>query len=139
MSLRLTGVETLKSVSRNFKRKLKPVGWGLKFSFINSFSLGTIIFNFKIILKRKNFFYWIWINFFLIKQVHKFWLNQERYLRRTTIFIFSLCIRLVTQFNGSALGVLKRHYITKISRELLIDNSRFLIYNSLNQLLYYTI
>ena len=36
------------------------------------------------------------------------------------------------------LGVLKHHYITKRIRELLIDNSRFLILNSLNQLLFYT-
>ena len=33
--------------------------------------------------------------------------------------------------------VLKHHYITKGIRELLIGNSRFLIYNSLKQLLYY--
>ena len=65
--------------------------------------------------------------------------KQGRYMRRTTIFIFSFCIGLVTKFNGSALGVLKHHYITKRIRELLIGNSRFLIYNSLNQLLYYTI
>ena len=58
---------------------------------------------------------------------------------RITIFIFSFCIGLVTQFNGPALGVLKHHYITKRIRELLIDNSRFLIYNLLNQLLYYTV
>ena len=55
---------------------------------------------------------------------------QGRYVRRTTIFIFSFCIGLVTQLNGSALGVLKHHYITKRIRELLIGNSRFLIYNS---------
>ena len=66
-------------------------------------------------------------------------LDQECYIRRTTIFIFSFCIGLVTQLNSSALGVLKHHYITKRIRELLIGNSRFLIYNSLNQLLYYTI
>ena len=66
-------------------------------------------------------------------------LNQGRYIRRTTIFIFCFCIGLVTQFNGSALGVLKHDYITKRIRELLIGNSGFLIYNSLNQLLYYTI
>ena len=65
--------------------------------------------------------------------------KQGRYKRRTTIFIFSFCIGLVTQLNGSSLGVLKHHYITKRNRELLIGNSRFLIYNSLNQLLYYTI
>ena len=65
--------------------------------------------------------------------------TQGRYIRRTTIFIFSFCIGLVTQLNASTLGVLKHHYITKRIRELLIDNSRFLIYNSLNQLLYYTI
>ena len=65
--------------------------------------------------------------------------KQGRYKRRTTIFIFSFCIRLVTQLNGSALGVLKHHYISERIRELLIGNSRFLIYNSLNQLLYYTI
>ena len=64
---------------------------------------------------------------------------QGRYIRRTTIFIFSFCIGLVTQLNGSALGALKRHYITKRIRELLIGNSRFLICNSLNQLLYYTV
>ena len=57
---------------------------------------------------------------------------QGRYIRRTTIFIFSFCLGLVTQLNGSALGVLKHHYITKRIRELLIGNSRFLIYNSLN-------
>ena len=55
------------------------------------------------------------------------------------MFIFSFCIELVTQLNVSALGVLKHHYITKRIPELLIGNSRFLIYNSLNQLLYYTI
>ena len=65
--------------------------------------------------------------------------DQGRYIRRTTIFIISFCIGLVTQLNDSALGVLKHHYITKRIRELLIGNSRFLIYNSLNQLLYYTI
>ena len=53
-------------------------------------------------------------------------LNQGRYIRRTTIFIFSFCIGLVTQLNGPALGVLKHHYITKRVRELLIGNSRFL-------------
>ena len=57
---------------------------------------------------------------------------------RTTIFVFSFCIGLVTQLNGSALGVLKNHCITKGIPELLIGNSRFLIHNSLNQLLYYT-
>ena len=41
---------------------------------------------------------------------------------RTTIFIFSFCIGLVTQLNGSSLEVLKRHYITKRIRELLIGN-----------------
>ena len=61
--------------------------------------------------------------------------HQGRYTRRTTIFIFSFCIGLVTQLNGSALGVLKHHYITKKIHELLIGNSKFLIYNSLNQLL----
>ena len=38
-------------------------------------------------------------------------------------------IWLVTQLNGSALGVLKHHYITKRIRELLIGNSRFLRLN----------
>ena len=57
-------------------------------------------------------------------------------IERITIFMFSLCIGLVTQLNDSALGVLKHHYITKRIRELLIGNSRFLIYNLLNQLLY---
>ena len=52
---------------------------------------------------------------------------------RRTLFIFSFCTGLVTQLTDSALGVLKRHYITKRIRELLIGNSRFLIHNSLNQ------
>ena len=65
-------------------------------------------------------------------------LNQGPYIRRTTIFIFSFCVGLVTQLNGSTLGVLKHQCITKRIRELLIGNSRFVIYNSLNQLLYYT-
>ena len=65
--------------------------------------------------------------------------DQGRHIRRTTIFIFFFCIGLATQVNGSALGVLKHHYIIKRIRELLIGNSRFLIYNSLNQLLNYTI
>ena len=60
-------------------------------------------------------------------------------IERITIFIFSFCIGLVTQLNGPALGVSKHHDITKIIRELLIGNSRFLIYNFLNQLLYYTV
>ena len=42
------------------------------------------------------------------------------------------------QLNGSALGVLKHYYITKRIRDFLIGNSRFLIHNSLNRLLYYT-
>ena len=45
-------------------------------------------------------------------------------------------MRLGTQLNGPALGVLKHHYITKRIRELLIGNSRFLIYNLLVTLLY---
>ena len=57
-------------------------------------------------------------------------------IERIAIFIFSFCIRLVTQLNGPALGVLKHHYITKRIRELLIGNSRFLIYNLLVTLLY---
>ena len=55
------------------------------------------------------------------------------------IFIFSFCKGLETQLNGSALVALKHHYITKRICELLIDNLRFLIYNLLNQLLYYTV
>ena len=58
---------------------------------------------------------------------------------RITIFIFLFCIGLLTQPNGPALGVLKHHYITKTIRELLIGNSRLLIYNLSNQLLYYTV
>ena len=58
---------------------------------------------------------------------------------RITILIFSFCIGLVTQLNGPALGISKHHYITKRIRELLIGNSRFLIYNLLNQLLYDTV
>ena len=64
---------------------------------------------------------------------HLSWYN------RTTIFIFSFCIGLVTQLNGSALGVLKHHYITKRIRELLFGNSRLLIYNSLKLTLIYNI
>ena len=81
------------------------------------------------------------IDWFLRKQPVRGvpWSEQRRYIRRTTIFIFSLCVVLVTQLNGSALGVLKHHYINKRMRELLIGNSRFLIYNSLNKLLYYVI
>ena len=45
---------------------------------------------------------------------------------------------LVTQLNSSALEVLKHHYIAKRIGELLIVNSRSLLDNSLNQLLYYT-
>ena len=60
-------------------------------------------------------------------------------IKRITILIFSFCMRLVTQLNGPALGVLKHHNITKGIRELLIRNSRFLIYNLLNQLFYYTV
>ena len=59
-------------------------------------------------------------------------------IERITIFILSFRVGLVTQLNGPALGVLKHHYIIKRIRELLIDNSRLLIYNLLNQLLYYT-
>ena len=74
LSLRLTGVETLESVSQNFKRRFHflflvsiAVGkltarwnwvdeaWNLVSLIANNFSLGTIIFNFKIILKRKHF------------------------------------------------------------------------------------
>ena len=58
-------------------------------------------------------------------------------IERTTVFIFSFCIELVTQFNASALGVLKHHYKTKRICELLIGNLIFLIHNLLNQLLYY--
>ena len=75
---------------------------------------------------------------FLEVTLHRLY-DQGRCIRRTNIFIFSFCIGLVTQLNLSALGVLKHHYVTKRIRELLIGNSRFLIYNSLNQLLYYTI
>ena len=59
-------------------------------------------------------------------------------MERITIFIFFFCIGLITQLNGPALGVLKHHYITKRIRETLIARSRFLIFNLLNQLLYYT-
>ena len=52
--------------------------------------------------------------------------EQGHYIRRTNIFIFSFCIGFVTQLNGSALGVLKHHYITKRIRELLIGNSTLL-------------
>ena len=56
-----------------------------------------------------------------------------------TIFIFPFCLGLVAQINGTALEVLNNIYITKRIRQLLIGNSRFLIYNFLNQLLYYTV
>ena len=59
-------------------------------------------------------------------------------IERTTIFVFSFCIGLQTQLTGSASGVLKHHYITKRIHELAAGNSRFLIHNSLNQLLYHT-
>ena len=55
------------------------------------------------------------------------------------MLIFSFCIGLVTQLNGPALGVLKHHYIIKRIREFLIGNSRFLINNLLNQLVYYSV
>ena len=53
-----------------------------------------------------------------INTTHSTIIYQGRYIRRTTIFIFSFCIGLVTQLNGSALGVLKHHYITKRIHEL---------------------
>ena len=59
-------------------------------------------------------------------------------IERTTIFLFSFCMELVTQLNGSALGGLQYHYISKRIHEFLIGNLRFLIHNSLNQLLCYT-
>ena len=49
----------------------------------------------------------------------------------------SFCMGFVPQLNGSTFGVLKHHYITKRICKLLIGKSRFLIHNSLNQLLYY--
>ena len=72
---------------------------------------------------------------------HVFYLIKPRTFKieRITIFTFSFCIGLVTQLNGPDLGVLKHHNITKRIRELLIGNSRFLIYNLLNQLLCYTV
>ena len=74
---------------------------------------------------------------------HQFFCRSDKprtfKIGRITIFIFSFCIGPVTQLNGPALGVLKRHYITKRIRELLIGNSRLLIYNLLNQLLYCTV
>ena len=56
-------------------------------------------------------------------------------IERTTNFISSFRAELMTQVNGLTLGVLKQHYITKRIRELLIGNSRLLVYSSLNQLL----
>ena len=52
-------------------------------------------------------------------------------IERTTIFILPFSRGLVIQLNGSAMGVLKHHYISKRIRKLLIGNSRFLIHNSL--------
>ena len=72
----------------------------------------------------------------ILRSFSNTYFKQGHCRRRATVFIFSFCIGVVTQLNGSVLGVLKRYYITKIIRELLIGNSRFLIYNSLNQLLY---
>ena len=60
-------------------------------------------------------------------------------IERITIFIFFFCIGLGMQLNSPALGVLNHHYIAKRIREFLIDNSRSLIYNLLNQLLYHTV
>ena len=60
-------------------------------------------------------------------------------IERITIFVFSFCIGFVTQLNDPSLGVLKNHYITKRIGELLIGNLRFVIYNLLNQLLYWTV
>ena len=62
-------------------------------------------------------------------------LNQRSHKKIEPFF----CIGLETQLNGPALGVLKHHYIANRIRELLIGKSRFLIYNLLNQLLYYTV
>ena len=45
------------------------------------------------------------------------------------MFIFSFCLCLVTQLNGSDLGVLNHHYTTKKYREPLVGNSTFLIHN----------
>ena len=47
------------------------------------------------------------------------------------IFIFSFCIGLVTQLNGSVLGVLKDNYVIKRTRKLAFGNSGFLIQNLL--------
>ena len=49
------------------------------------------------------------------------------------MFIFSFCIRLVTRFSDSVLGILQHYYITTRIRECLICNSRFLIQNLLIQ------
>ena len=59
-------------------------------------------------------------------------LSRKFKIERITIFIFSFCIGILKQVNRPALGVLKHHCITKRIRELLIGNSRFLIYNLLN-------
>ena len=47
------------------------------------------------------------------------------------IFVFSFCIGLVTQLNGSVLGVLKDNYVIKRTRKLAFGNSGFLIQNLL--------
>ena len=59
-------------------------------------------------------------------------------IERITLY-FHLLYRARNTACGPALEVLKHHYITKRTGELLIGNSRFLIYNLLNQLLYYTL
>ena len=59
-------------------------------------------------------------------------------IAKTTIFILSFCIGLITKLNDSALGILKRHYIAKIICELLIVNSKFETQNLSDRLLCYT-
>ena len=59
-------------------------------------------------------------------------------MKRLLLSFSPFDVGFVTQLNGSALGVLKHHYITKRIREILIGNSRLLLYNLLNKLLYYT-
>ena len=81
-----------------------------------------------------------WDTPYLIQDNQTFFQDISRTFNteRTTIFIFSFYIGLVIQLIGLALWVLNHHFITKRIREALIGNSRFLIHNSLNQLLFYT-
>ena len=117
--------QSQKFLQQNFSKLVNRKNFARK-TFLNS-------------VNRKNFFRKKLIPHFFFFYNKNFGQPRTFKIERITIFILSFCIGLVTQLNGPALGVLKHHYITKRIRELLIGNSRFLIYNLLNQLLYYTV